>query len=177
MRSSWASIPIRSPQSGASAGGHLASMIGYSSDLPELEGTGGHAGVSSRVQAVINFYGPVDLTTDFARDKRAILDLMGGKRFDDARDQYELASPLTHVTADDPPTLIFHGTIDRVVPIHQSELLVAKLKERGVEYEYDPIEGWPHAMDAAAEVHAHCLAKMFEFVDAHLPLPSAVGGQ
>jgi len=156
---------------GASAGGHLATMAAYSSDVAELEGNGGHADVSSRVQTVVDFYGPVDLTTDFARDKGPILAFMSGKRIDDARKQYELASPLTHVTADDPPTLVFHGTIDRVVPIHQSEMLVSRLKEVGVACEYDPIEGWPHAMDAAAGVNAHCVAKMFEFFDEHLPLP------
>jgi len=156
---------------GASAGGHLATMVGYSSDVAELEGDGGHSGISSRVQTVVDFYGPVDLTTDFARDKGPILDFMGGKRFEDAKQQYELASPLTHVTADDPPTLIFHGTIDRIVPIHQSEMLVARLEEEGIAHEYDPIEGWPHGMDAVEGVNAHCLAKMFEFFDEHLPLP------
>ena len=47
---------------GGSAGGHLAMMIGYSSDVPELEGKGGHAETSSRVQAVVDLYGPTDLT-------------------------------------------------------------------------------------------------------------------
>jgi len=157
---------------GASAGGHLATMVGYSSDVAELEGNGGHSGVSSRVQTVVDFYGPVDLTTDFAKIKGPVRDFMGGKRLDDSRQQYELASPLMHVTADDPPTLVFHGTIDRVVPIHQSEMLVSRLQEEGIAHEYDPIEGWPHGMDAVAGVNAHCLAKMFDFFDEHLPLPA-----
>jgi len=164
--------PNRLAAVGASAGGHLATMVGYSSDVAELEGNGGHSGVSSRVQTVVDFYGPVDFTTDFAKIKGPIMNFMGGKRFDESRQQYELASPLTHVTADDPPTLIFHGTIDQVVPIHQSEMLVSRLQEKGVTHEYDPIEGWPHGMDAVAGVNAHCLAKMFEFLDEHLPLPA-----
>jgi len=157
---------------GASAGGHLAMLAGYSSDVPKLEGNGGHADVNSQIQAVVDFYGPVDFTVEEARDKKQIRRFMAGKKFAEAQQQYELASPITHVTADDPPTLIFHGTIDTTVPISQSELLVARLKEEGVAHEFDPIEGWPHAMDASAGVSAHCLAKMFEFFDEHLPLPA-----
>ena len=41
-------------------------------------------------------------------------------------------SPITHVTADDPPTLIIHGDKDFLVPIQQAESIVAKLKEVGV---------------------------------------------
>jgi dipeptidyl aminopeptidase/acylaminoacyl peptidase len=42
-------------------------------------------------------------------------------------------SPITHVSADDPPTLIIHGDADKLVPIQQAESFVAKLKEAGVE--------------------------------------------
>lgn len=41
-------------------------VVGYSWGAKALEGNGGNAGVSSAVQAVINFYGPVDLTADEA---------------------------------------------------------------------------------------------------------------
>ena len=47
---------------GGSAGGHLSMMVGYSSDVLELEGDGGHEDVSSRVQAVVKLYGPTALT-------------------------------------------------------------------------------------------------------------------
>src|SRR5206468_4173340 len=42
-------------------------------------------------------------------------------------------SPIYHVSADDPPVLIIHGDADKLVPIQQAEILVAKLKEAGVE--------------------------------------------
>ncbi|MGQ9649829.1 MAG: hypothetical protein ACUVXJ_06950 [Phycisphaerae bacterium] len=48
--------------------------------MKTLEGDGGNAGVSSAVQAVIDFYGPVDLTTDEAKKAGAVIDFMGGKR-------------------------------------------------------------------------------------------------
>jgi acetyl esterase/lipase len=153
---------------GGSAGGHLSMMVGYAPDSPELAGHGGHAESSSRVQAVVNLYGPTDLTTEFARSAGPVRDFLGGKPFDDAADVYRLASPVAHVTKDDPPTLILHGSIDDTVPIAQAELLVKKLEEAGAPFEYDRVDGWPHAMDIEASVNRHCLAKMFEFFDKHL---------
>ena len=46
---------------GLSAGGHLAALLGTSGDSPALEGPGKNEGVSSRVQAVVDWYGPTDL--------------------------------------------------------------------------------------------------------------------
>ncbi len=160
--------PDRIAMAGGSAGGHLSMMAGYVTDNPELEGTGGHPDVSSRVQAVVNLYGPTDLTTDFARDNDVVVKFLGGESYAHKPELYRLASPNTHVSADDPPTLILHGSIDTVVPIDQAELLVDKLKEAGVPYEYDRIEGWPHTMDLEANVNRHCLAKIEEFLDKHL---------
>jgi acetyl esterase/lipase len=160
--------PDRIGVAGGSAGGHLSMMVGYAADSPELEGAGGNGDVSSRVQAVVNIYGPTDLTTEFARGNSVVADFLGGKPFDDVPDVYRLASPITHVSKDDPPTLILHGSIDNTVPIEQAELLVDRLKETGLEFDYDRVEGWPHAMDVEANVNRHCLAKMFEFFDKHL---------
>ncbi len=157
---------------GGSAGGHLALMVGYSADVPELEGNGGHAGISSRVQAVVNLYGPTDLTTPFATSNGTVVDFMGGKRIADAQQQYELASPITHVTKDDPPTLILHGAIDDTVPIVQADLLAKKLKVTGLTYHYDRLEGWPHTMDLAEVVNRRCRRLMLDFFDQHLQLDS-----
>jgi acetyl esterase/lipase len=165
--------PQRIGVAGGSAGGHLSMLVGYASDLPELEGTGGHTDVSSRVQAVVDIYGPTDLTTEFARSKRDVINFLGGKSMDEAPEVFRLASPITHVSNDDPPTLILHGSIDSTVPIEQAELLVDELKKTGLSYDYDRVEGWPHAMDIEANVNRHCLAKMFEFFDKHL----AAGGK
>ena len=166
--------PKRIGVAGGSAGGHLAMMIAYSSDVPQLDGKGGHADVSSRVQAVVDLYGPTDLTDEAAKTREEVIRFLGGKKFDEAPDTYRLASPITHVTKDDPPTLILHGSIDSTVPIHQAELLVERLKENGVEYEFDCVKGWPHAMDLAFDVNRHCIAKMFDFFDKYLGSP-AVG--
>jgi acetyl esterase/lipase len=160
--------PNRIGVAGGSAGGHLTMMVGYAPDTAELEGSGGNSDTSSRVQAIVNIYGPTDLTTEFARTKGVVSDFLGGKSFDEAPDVYRLASPITHLTEDDPPTLILHGSIDETVPISQAELLVDKLEEKRLTFDYDRLEGWPHAMDIEANVNRHCLAKMLEFFDEHL---------
>lgn len=160
--------PNRIAMAGGSAGGHLSMMAGYVTDNPELEGTGGNPDESSRIQAVVNFYGPTDLTTEFARDNDVVVKFLGGESYADKPELYQLASPNSHVSSDDPPTLILHGSIDTVVPISQAELLVDKLKAAGVPYEYDRVEGWPHTMDLEANVNRHCLAKVEEFLDKHL---------
>jgi acetyl esterase/lipase len=155
--------------SGNSAGGHLSMMIGYSDD-PSLEGSGGNNNVSSRVCAVVNFYGPTDLTTDFAKNQELVREFVGGKAFDEAPDVYKLASPLFHLTRDDPPTLIFHGTIDSTVPIAQADMLAEKLKELGVDYVYERYDGWPHVMDLAEAVNQRCVYRMEQFFKKHIPI-------
>ena len=159
--------PDRIAVLGGSAGGHLSMMIGYSSDVPELEGDGGHAGVSSRVQAVVNLYGPCSLDVPEARTI-GVLERFIGKTYAEAPELYTLASPLHHVTKDDPPTLILHGTIDDLVPIGQSDTLAKKLAEVGVPCVYDKYEGWPHTMDLSVDVNRRCQWFMNKFLAEHL---------
>jgi acetyl esterase/lipase len=159
---------------GGSAGGHLAMMVGYSSDRKELEGSGGCPDVSSKVQAVVNIYGPCDLTVPGIRDADTVRQFLGGKTYDEARDLYEQASPLFHLTKDDPPTLILHGTLDSLVPIGQSDKLAERLKKLGVPYVYDRLEGWPHVMDLAEIVFKRCVFFIDKFLAAHAPVPEPV---
>lgn len=162
--------PERIVASGNSAGGYLSMMMGYTSDVPELEGKGGWNEASSKVRAVINFYGPTDLTTDYAKTVGVVKDFIG-KPYDEAPETYKKASPLFHVTQDDPPTLTFQGAIDDIVPVSQADALDAKLKEVGVPSTYERFEGWPHTMDLAADVNARCVWFMDKFLAEHAPLP------
>ena len=157
--------------SGNSAGGHLSMMIGYSSDAPKLEGNGGHRGVSSRVQAVINFYGPADLTTTFARKQASLHAFLAGKHYDEDPELYALASPITYLTQDDPPTLILHGTIDTTVPIAQADNLAQRLEQLDIPMVYERFPGWPHTMDLARVVNDRCCYVMDRFLEKHLSLP------
>jgi acetyl esterase/lipase len=155
---------------GGSAGGHLVLLAAYSNtDDPELEGTGGNGGVSSRVQAVVDLYGPIQLR---GRKTGSVVKFMGGKSTEEAPALYAKASPITHLTKDAPPTLILHGTVDELVNISQSDQLAAKLTELGVPYLFDRQEGWHHAMDAVAEVNVRCVWMMDQFFAQVLPLPT-----
>ncbi len=53
-------------------------------------------------------------------------------------------SPVTHVTPDDPPTVIIHGDADKLVPIQQAQIIVDKLKAAGVPAEVVVREGQAH---------------------------------
>lgn len=67
--------------------------------------------------------------------------------------RFAQASPVSYISSDDPPTLIFHGTLDETVPVNQSDLLKQQLDRHGVASEYPRLEGWPHTMDAAVSVN------------------------
>jgi CubicO group peptidase (beta-lactamase class C family)/acetyl esterase/lipase len=116
---------------GSSAGGHLAALLGTTAGVPELEGTvGGNLDYSSRVDAIVDYYGPTDFIQRTKTQPHKTIDkgapvrlLLGGP----ANERVELArqaSPAFHVTADDPPLLIFHGSNDNTVLIGQSERMV-----------------------------------------------------
>ncbi len=158
--------PDRIAVIGGSAGGHLSLMVAYS-DGPEFEGLGGNADQSSRVQAVINFYGVTDLTIPVYRTADTIVKFVG-KPYAEAPEAYTAASPLAHLTKDDPPTLTFHGTIDELVPVAQADELHANLKELGIPNYYDRVEGWPHTMDLARDINARCRFVIVKFLEQHL---------
>jgi acetyl esterase/lipase len=166
---------------GGSAGGHLVMLAAYSPhNDPELEGTGGNNGVSSRVQAVVDIYGVIGIggrgigrtTMINVRNPDPVLQFMGGKTWDTDRELYEKASPIKQVTKDAPPTLILHGTVDEVVKIGQSDRLAATLSDLGVPYLYDQVKGWHHGMDSVKAVHDHCEWMMDQFFTQVLPMPA-----
>ena len=152
---------------GNSAGGYLALMTGYTSGVPEFEGNGGWQDQSSAVQAVVDIYGPTDFTEPGRRDHSLVVSYMNGT-YDQDPARYEKASPIRYVTESSPPTCIIHGTVDMLVPVHQSDWLAEKLKQKGVPYYYSRIDGWPHAMDAVVAVNSHTKALIVHFFDHYL---------
>ncbi|MCI0539754.1 MAG: alpha/beta hydrolase [Verrucomicrobiales bacterium] len=145
---------------GMSAGGHLSLLLGTSGGMTPLEGLGGWAEQSSRVQAVVSFYGPTDLALRAGKHQRGKAepkprpDKRSGKRdpegqflggtFAEKPKAYRLASPITHVTPDDPPTFLVHGAEDRGVPPEQSRRMADALKSAGVPAELVIVPGAGH---------------------------------
>jgi acetyl esterase/lipase len=155
---------------GGSAGGHLSLMLGYSPDATHLEGTGGHEEYSSAVQAVVNFYGPVDLTTKMGQESGSVRKFLDDKTYTESPSLYEDASPLFHLKEGAaPPTLTIHGTLDETVEIAQGDMLEAKLKKLGIPYGYARLEGWPHTLDAAKHVNAYCTQLIEGFLKETFP--------
>lgn len=74
-------------------------MLGLTTPEDKLEGDGGNPEQSSRVQAVVSFFGPTDLTvTDFPDQSRKILNTFLGGSVEERPDAYRAASPITYVT-------------------------------------------------------------------------------
>lgn len=144
---------------GASAGAHLAALLGTSGGVAELEGDGGWAGFSSRVQAVVTWFAPTDFTRmggthDDPDSPEARL--IGGP-VQQNREKAARASPITYITAECPPFFIAHGAEDAVVPASQSELLHAALRKAGVESDLCIVPGKGHEYlgdEAAARTQA-----------------------
>lgn len=155
--------PNKIAVAGGSAGGYLSMMAGYSSDVADFEGSGGNPDVSSRPDAVVNLYGPTDLTTPYARTHRTVTNFLKTP-YDADPDLYQRASPLFHLDSGDPPTFIIQGALDSLVTPDQADALAEKLKASGVEYWYDCYPGWPHTMDVARPVNDRVL----ETIDAFL---------
>jgi len=81
---------------------------------------------------------------------------------------YAEASPVNYLDKNDPPTLILHGTSDRLVPIGQSDNLKEKLDSLGIPCEYYRLPLWPHTMDVVKRVNDFCQARMNEFFRKYL---------
>lgn len=153
---------------GGSAGGHLSLMQGTAGDAGDPKARDPIDRASSRVQAVACFFPPTDFLNYGEKGKDAIgrgvlanyrapfdvreLDpkTKALERITDEEKILALGrkiSPVTHVTPDDPPSLIIHGDADMLVPIQQAETIVAKLKEAGVPAELvvkkGAAHGWP----------------------------------
>ncbi|TFV95490.1 alpha/beta hydrolase [Algoriphagus kandeliae] len=138
---------------GASAGGHLALLHAYK-----------HQEVGN-IQAVLALFPPTDLTTlyDFNFLTQSGLTALLNGNPQSNPDAYFQSSPVNFINPNSPPTAFFHGTVDTVVPISQSDLLASKLEEAGVPYEYQIIEGQGHGFTPAT--YATIISQISAFID------------
>ena len=152
---------------GPSAGGHLAAMLGTAGHATEFE-VGAHLDVSSRVQCVVDYFGPTDfLQMDAQRLPDGMVhdladspesELVGGA-IQENPERVARANPITYVTADVPPFLIVHGNQDPLVPFQQSILLVAALGNVGADVTFYTVAGAGHGQFTDPQVPA--LTKAF----------------
>lgn len=141
---------------GGSAGGHLSLMQGFAGTAGNPDSPDPVEKQSSRVQAVACFFPPTDFLNygqpgenamgrgilvnfrapfdiqEFDNQKREFVPITDEKRLTELAKQI---SPVYHVTADDPPTLIIHGDADKLVPIQQAQLVMDKLEELKIAHE------------------------------------------
>jgi acetyl esterase/lipase len=163
---------------GASAGGHLVACLGTMADIKEYEGNGGWPGVSSAVQAVVDFYGPTDLTRPDIYTPFAIKCSEGlfGGTLKDKPDVWKSGSPFFYVKAGDPPMLIVQGDSDSIVPMAQSVVFDEALTKAGVPHQliivknadhgFSPLHHRPTDPDAAGILKA-----VADFLDKNLKAP------
>jgi len=166
---------------GGSAGGHLAAMAGTTGDVTLFDdATLGNGGQNSRVQAVVDWFGPIqfdkmDAQFNVSGKGRADHDAANspeselvGKEVAKATDLVKRASPATYISAADPPFFIEHGTNDPLVPTEQSKNfyadLVKTLDKKQVTLTL--LEGAGHG---GPQFEApENLAKVFAFLDTYL---------
>jgi len=188
--------PERFAAIGDSAGGHLSSLLGVSHGVEALQGEL-NAGASDAVQAVVDWYGPLDVLhqppevtfdddpcqASFTDLRKRYVDqdlghfywayawgvfLGGSLKKEDVLERARRASPLTYVSSSAPPFLILHGAEDEMIPTSQSQLLADALRDAGVEVIFKVLEGKGHSYGVpGVEVLPSFLEPTLEFLDRH----------
>jgi dipeptidyl aminopeptidase/acylaminoacyl peptidase len=126
--------------------------VGVSNDHAELEGVlGNDRNQSSRVNAILDYYGATNLTTILAQStpfglnvRKPALELLLGALPDSTRQLAQLASPVNHIDKTDPPILIFHGDQDPQMPINQSHELEGLYRKLNLDVHFEVVHGAAH---------------------------------
>lgn len=147
----WGIDPERIGGVGGSSGGHLTLMLGVFSAAGDPEDPDPVNRTSARLQAIVPWAPPTDLVMLNGEYGQGTFGSLFGMRLM-ARDPksspqfraYRDASPIRHVSPDDPPTLLIHGDADRVVPLVHSEMMAARMRASGIAVEALVIPGGGH---------------------------------
>lgn len=169
--------PTRIGAIGASAGAHLSLLLGTMDSGDGCEGEGGWQDQSSKVQCVVSYFGPVDLTETEIGDNparqiineqmvRGILTNFVGGKPEEHKDELRQASPITYVGPGDAPMLLFHGTKDVLVPYDHAFLMSDAMTKHGIKGRAELIMGAGHGWMGDEMVRTQKSA--LEFFDEHL---------
>jgi acetyl esterase/lipase len=148
---------------GHSAGATLASIIAVSGNDQALEGEAEPAGVTSDVQCLVELSGPIDFMRFERPEATGPLQAWLGEDPETFERNARAATPLSYVDEHDPPTMIVHGTEDRLVPVEQGRLFAEALEAAGVTVVYVPVEGGGHGISAPVVYR-----RVTAFFDEHL---------
>ncbi len=148
---------------GGSAGAHLAMLSGYGWENSQKS----NCPPKRKVKAVVDIYGPVDMTTPYAQTQSLVNGFIGYS-YNEKPELYWEASPAKYLNEYLPTTLIFQGTSDNLLPPSQSDTLKARLDRLGVTNEYYKLPLWPHAMDMAERPNEFMQKKMDAFFERYL---------
>ena len=158
--------PNRVGAVGVSAGGHLVGLLG-TTDTSAGWDVGEYLDQSSRVQAVIAMAAVMDLSRTFPN-----ADIEAMKRVGFGEYNVREASPISHVTPDDPPFLLIHGDRDELVPVEQSQLMYDRLIQENVPAQLVIVQNARHSMTAPAGSTTPSLLEInqiiLEFLAQHL---------
>lgn len=144
--------PQRIALLGRSAGAHLALLAAYAPN--EQAAPPSCAVGDTSVKLVVDFYGPTDLEWGYnatadengENGSPATQSFLGGTPRS-VPAAYTTASPINHVRADSPPTLLLHGGRDQLVSPRHSEMLADRLQAAGVPYQTVYIPYGQHGFD------------------------------
>jgi acetyl esterase/lipase len=177
---------------GYSAGGYLSALLGTSSNVDSLAKEEGKISIEDEVRAVAVWAAPTDFTQvppafdklvspeklkkERLNDKYpwatytvAVTNLLGGtvaKKLELAN----LGNPMTYVDSLDPPFFIWHGELDKIVPIEQSELLFAALEKKRVKATFwrDPDLGHFPVNSGGRSIEKRLIDRTLRFFDTYL---------
>jgi acetyl esterase/lipase len=148
---------------GASAGGHLAMMVGMATPAAQLGPT---SPADYRIAAIVNGYGPPDVTDLLQRRVSWAVQWLP----DNLPDHDALAlrvSPLTYARRDMPPFITVQGSNDTTVPIAENQHLDALLQAAGADATMHLVDGAGHGFTTPATAWPDAEAAMFGFLVAH----------
>ncbi|MFT3685537.1 MAG: basic secretory protein-like protein [Phycisphaerales bacterium] len=136
--------PDRIGAVGFSAGAHLSMLLGVG-DAGDGLGIEAEGKPSAKVNAVVAFFGPTELgAADFPQQTIPILDGLVGADKEGREARVKAASPMTYVTKNDAPMLLFQGTADALVPNTQATLMIEALGKAGVRGRAELLAGAGH---------------------------------
>jgi acetyl esterase/lipase len=139
--------PERIGAMGFSAGGHLALLLGLTGPADGFDGAASKGVPSARVQAVVDFFGPADLSAkDFSETARGYVQCLLGAPAAEKPELAAKASPVFYASAGDAPVLVFQGARDQLVPPSQAFELMEKLSAAGVAGKVEFILGAGHGL-------------------------------